>query len=437
MAGNFAHTLARTGGNRLSTPTPLRLQEFACRLRRGWSAASARAQRESAAASRSRGGAGLENPGAAAGRGRGRGRGRPPSCAARRARTWTPAAPAYTPGLRGLPRRPSWCIPRRGPPGPPRPARASGDGGAGARSRMSFQGKKSAPRITVSPAARSRPARRLPPPAPGGARPPGHGRTFPAPRRVPFPRRPSPPAPASPCALSRRCHLLPSSFPRSRGAREHRAGHPQGAGSPETPLCARGGLGPRDGWGRGDPLPKAQMRLPSSTPRGLSGSSARSWRAARPFVDTAGPASGLGCRDAIPAQPAPRPPPVPPPPHRELFVPDKAAEAGAQPQPREPPEPLAAWSPPWSRSLEAPGQGGSESAPSSLSEHPGSSAPWRRPSNTTRPRLGKSDCPPRAARKQSRPSRQPGAQRREGEGEGEREGSAWGPGGSLPWEPVD
>ena len=31
--------------------------------------------------------------------------------------------------------------------------------------------------------------------------------------------------------------------------------------------------------------------------------------------------------------------PVPPPPHRELFVPDKASEAGAQPQPREPRSP--------------------------------------------------------------------------------------------------
>ena len=135
--------------------------------------------------------------------------------------------------------------------------------------------------------------------------------------------------------------------------------------------------------------------------------------------------------------PFPRSPPLgrpcAPPPHRELFVPDKASEAGAQPQPREPPEPLAARSPPWSWSLEAPGpEGGGESAPSSLSGHPGSSAPWRRPSNTTRPRWGKSDCPPRAARKQSRPLQAAGAQRGEGEGEGETEGGAWRPGGGLP-----
>ncbi|XDB64776.1 hypothetical protein ABFV05_018392 [Capra hircus] len=59
-----------------------------------------------------------------------------------------PPPPRTHPGSAGSPARPSWCIPRRGPPGPPRPARASGDGGAGARSRMSFQGKKSTPRIT-------------------------------------------------------------------------------------------------------------------------------------------------------------------------------------------------------------------------------------------------------------------------------------------------
>lgn len=435
VAGNFAHTLARTGGNRLSTPTPLPLQEFACRLRRGWSAASARAQPESAAASRSRGGAGLENPGAAAGRGRGRGRGRPPSCAARRARTWTPAAPAYTPGLRGLPREAQLVHP---PPGTPRPAPPRP---SQRRRRRRREEQNVLPGQEEHPPDHGEPRCPLPaspaPPAPCSGRGLASGprEDLPGPAPGPLPSASElPPAPASPCALSRRCHLLPSSFPRSRGAREH----PQGAGSPETPSAPREGSGLGMGGGGETRFLKRRCASPPQ-PRGASLEAPLGVGGQRGPLLTRlvqPPASGA-------EMPFPRSPPL----GRPLCRPRRTGSSLSQtkqlrpalsPSPGSPRSPwppgallgAGVWRPP------APG-GSRESAPSSLSEHPGSSAPWRKPSNTTRPRLGKSDCPPRAARKQSRPSRQPGAQRREGEGEGEREGSAWGPRGQpapgSPW----
>lgn len=176
------------------------------------------------------------------------------------------------PGSVGSPARPSCCIPRRGPPGPPRPARANRDVGAGGKIRMSFQGKKSIPRITVSPAVRSPlpPAPRLPPLAPGGAWPLGPREDLPGRAPGPLPsasRRPRPPPHLAPCPGAAPSCPAPS---RAAGgvARERRAGHPQGAGCPETPSAP--GEGSSLGVGGGGETRFLKRRCASPLPRGAS-----------------------------------------------------------------------------------------------------------------------------------------------------------------------
>ena len=270
-------------------------------------------------------GTGLEGKGAAAGRGRGlagagpgRGRDREPEPrGAERARTWTPGAPTYPPGLRISPPESSR------PPRLSQAAWADRGGGAGRRSKMSFQGKKNIPRMTVSPTPGPRSALRLPPGAGPSLRVPAWSLL--APRRVPCPPGPVPTRAPVP-ALALLAWLLPAPPGSPASAAPDPLTEPDAQvqalpASPGPPLRP-GGLGTGEGL-----LPRAQKSLP---PRGGRAGGPGSGLGALPRgrrADTAlcwYPWPGLEAGDAVPrAAPAPW---TAPPPRPELFVRNNATQ---------------------------------------------------------------------------------------------------------------